>query len=73
MSQKYKKRCCAPVRFALFQWVDRDVGDGQVWFSMEEDTGKVWCDTEGKSKKFIKRMLCQMVDDSELVANPKHN
>lgn len=45
-------------------WAMKDVGVGT--FSFWEKDGKVYCDNEGMSKEFIKKVLCEMVDQSTL-------
>lgn len=54
---------CTPDRCTVFNWQAKSVGFGQFYFSTEKD-GTVHCDNEGMSKAFIKRMLCQMVDNA---------
>lgn len=48
----------------LFEWSAKGCGFGQLYFYQAED-GKLHCDSETMGKEFVKRMLCQMVDDAE--------
>ena len=45
-------------------WTAKGTGFGQFYFYYEND--QLMCDSETMGKEFIKRMLCQMVDDCEL-------
>jgi len=54
---------CEPTNGASFEWSAKGVGFGTFYFYHDGD--KVACDSETMSKEFVKRMLCQMVDDAE--------
>ena len=45
-------------------WSAKDIGFGEFVFYYKD--GKLRCDNEAMNKDFIKKMLCQMVDDAEL-------
>ncbi|MEO6692405.1 MAG: hypothetical protein ABIO44_08710 [Saprospiraceae bacterium] len=45
-----------------FDWSAKGVGFGQFYFYMKDD--KLHCSNELMSKRFIKQMLCKMVDDA---------
>ncbi len=45
-------------------WTVKGVGFGQFTFSQKDD--KLFCSNEGMSREFIKRVLCDMVDNCEL-------
>lgn len=59
---------CAPTNYVHFQWSAKGVGFGGFDFKVTEE-GKITCMNEMMSKEFIKKMLCQMVDDCELLEN----
>lgn len=42
-------------------WSTDNIGFGQ--FRFYEKDGELFCDNEMMSKEFVKRMLCQMVDE----------
>ena len=42
----------------------KDCGFGQLYF-YTDDEGVLHCDSETMGKEFVKRMLCQMVDDAK--------
>ena len=48
----------------IVNWTAEGTGFGQFYFYYEND--QLMCDSETMGKEFIKRMLCQMVDDCEL-------
>lgn len=48
-------------------WGEPGVGFGEVHFEVKEGTNAVEMDTEGMSKDFIKKMLCRMVDNAEVI------
>lgn len=56
---------CVPVGSANFEWTRKNVGFGQLTFYTDE-AGNITCRNEMMSKEFIKKMLCQMVDDCSL-------
>lgn len=56
---------CEPTNGASFEWSAKGVGFGNFYFYHGD--GKVMCDSETMSKDFVKRMLCQMVDDSTFI------
>lgn len=45
-------------------WSWKGVGHGQFYFRLKD--GKIEVDNECMSKEFIKKVLCQMVDQAEL-------
>lgn len=56
---------CAPVDLVTFEWTAKGCGFGQLYFYRNE-AGDLHCDSETMGKEFVKRMLCQMVDDCKL-------
>lgn len=56
---------CVPCNGVQFDWSATGVGFGQFYF-YEGDGGKLHCSNETMGKDFIKKMLCQMVDDCVL-------
>lgn len=48
----------------VLSWSAKDIGWGEFVFYYSGD--KLHCANEKMSKEFIKKMLCQMVDDAEL-------
>lgn len=48
----------------MVAWTAKDYGFGEFTFYVID--GKLRCDNEAMGKDFIKKMLCQMVDDAEL-------
>mgnify|MGYP000604239507 CR=1 FL=1 len=56
---------CDPTDGVTFEWTAKGCGFGQLYF-YHNKAGKLLCSSETMSKDFIKRMLCQMVDDCEL-------
>lgn len=55
---------CEPNDTTAFNWSAKGVGFGQFYFYIKND--KVHCENECMSKEFVKKMLCQMVDDCVL-------
>ena len=56
---------CRPVGSVTFNWSAKGIGFGQMEFHMDED-GYVHCYNEIMSRKFLKEMLCAMVDNCVL-------
>jgi len=57
---------CEPESFGIsFGWTAKGVGFGEFYFYRNKEGGLV-CDNECMSKEFIKKMLCQMIDDCEM-------
>ena len=56
---------CDIIDGVQMNWEAKDCGFGQFYF-YHNDEGQLCCDSETMGKEFIKRMLCQMVDDCEL-------
>lgn len=54
-------QCNVPI---FFQWSCKGKGFGEFVFYVKN--GKIYCGNEMMDKKFIKKMLCKMVDDSIL-------
>jgi len=54
---------CHPTDGVLFTWTAKGTGFGELYFYHKD--GKLKCDSETMGKEFVKRMLCQMVDDAE--------
>jgi len=57
-------------------WSAKNKGFGEFsFFFKKDDQGNevLYCDNECENKAFIKRMLCQMVDDAVLVDKPFRN
>jgi hypothetical protein len=57
---------CTPVGTADFQWSATGVGFGGMYFYFDEKDGYVHCSNEIMGREFIKKMLCQMVDNCVL-------
>ena len=47
-----------------FSWIAKGVGFGQFVFKWNDKKERLDIDTETMSKEFIKRMLCQMVNEA---------
>lgn len=56
---------CHPTGGFQVDWTAKGCGFGQFYFYYDED-GQLCCSSETMGKDFIKRMLCQMVDDCKL-------
>ena len=56
---------CDMIGGVELEWTAKDCGFGRFYF-YHNDEGQLCCDSETMGKEFIKRMLCQMVDDCEL-------
>jgi hypothetical protein len=63
---------CSPLNNAGFQWGAAGVGFGQLYFYTGDD-GVVYCDNEMMSKDFVKKILCQMVDDAVMAIPNKRD
>ena len=59
-----KNSCEMQTDGLLVNWTAKGTGFGQFYFYYKGD--KLICDSETMGKEFIKKMLCQMVDDCEL-------
>lgn len=57
---------CHPGTDVVFSWADKGVGFGEFVFYTTADDDELHCSNEAMSKDFIKKMLCQMVDDCVL-------
>lgn len=55
---------CKPDRTINFNWTASKVGFGSFYFY--EKDGILMCSNECMGKEFIKKMLCNMVDNCEL-------
>ena len=55
---------CRPMDGCTLNWSAKGMGFGQFYFYNKD--GKLHCDNEMMSREFIKKMLCQMVDDCVL-------
>ena len=55
---------CVPLSNNGFNWTAEGIGFGQLYFYTKN--GVVYCDNELMGKEFIKKMLCQMVDECVL-------
>lgn len=64
---------CVPVTYTeegmddssvIFAWSATGVGFGSIQFYVKD--GVLRCENECMGKEFIKRMLCNMVDDAEM-------
>ena len=55
---------CMPQRTIGFSWTAKDIGFGEFVFIWNDEKERLEMDTETMSKEFIKRMLCQMVDEA---------
>lgn len=45
-------------------WTRQNIGFGQI--SFYEVDGKLKCDSEGMGQEFVKQILCDLVDHSEI-------
>ncbi len=61
--------CYPDHKACYFKWTAKGTGFGEFGF-YEGDDGKLHCSNEMMSKKFIKEMLCKMVDDCVLDDGP---
>jgi len=59
--EKYECNPAASYMGAAFTWIGPR-GFGEFHFYIDRKNGKVYCDNELMSKKFIKDLLCDMVD-----------
>jgi hypothetical protein len=57
---------CEPVGTASFQWTAKGVGFGGMYFYFDKKDSYVHCENEIMSRKFLKEMLCHMVDNCVL-------
>jgi hypothetical protein len=60
--------CCVPTNtkgVTEFEWSAKGTGFGSFYFFYRD--GKLMCDNEIMPKRFIKKMLCNMVDNCTLV------
>lgn len=55
---------CEPEGTTTFNWSAKGIGFGQFYFYVKD--GELRCENECMNKGFIKKMLCQMVDESTL-------
>ena len=55
---------CEPLGNNGFNWGAEGIGFGQLYFYTKDDV--VYCDNELMSKEFIKKVLCNMVDECVL-------
>ncbi len=61
---EYFDKCedyCEPSNTTIFSWSAKSVGFGEFYFYTKDN--KTHCENEFMSKEFIKKMLCEMVDD----------
>ena len=64
--------CCVPANTegcTEFQWSAKGVGFGSFYFFYKDD--ELVCENEIMSKEFIKKMLCNMVDNCTLRDEPR--
>mgnify|MGYP000436271008 CR=1 FL=1 len=57
-------------------WSKKGKGFGNFWFFFEKDENGndvLKCDNECENRTFIKEILCNMVDNAELVDEPWRN
>lgn len=57
---------CHPMGTADFEWSSKGVGFGGLYFYVSEYDGYVHCGNEAMSREFIKKILCDMVDQCVL-------
>ncbi|NCQ51930.1 hypothetical protein GW796_08560 [archaeon] len=59
---------CEPTNGITFNWRANGIGFGQMYFYLDKDDGYVHCGNEiiSRSRRFLKEMLCAMVDNSVL-------
>lgn len=55
---------CEPCGTVQFNWTVKNVGFGQAKFYLDKKDGYVHCSNEGMSREFIKKILCEMVDNA---------
>ena len=55
---------CRPQSTIGFSWHAKGIGFGEFVFIWIAEKNRLDMDTECMSKEFIKRMLCQMVDEA---------
>lgn len=55
-----------------FKWLGKE-GFGAFWFTQENPGGNIYLDTECMSKDFIKKILCQLVDDAIEGQHPQNH
>ena len=65
---------CTPSGHTYFNWSAKGCGFGQLSFYTKEGDNTIYCNNEMMSKEFVKKMLCQMVDDAVMNdPSPKDN
>jgi len=71
MFEKLEDRCY-PNGTTAFQWTAKGCGFGEFYFYTKEGDNTIYCDNEMMSKEFVKKMLCEMVDNAVMNdPNPK--
>ncbi len=80
---KLEDSCCPGVDFETdkippirVQWSAKGKGFGEFWFFYKEDENGnevLHLDNECENRAFVKKMLCQMVDDAVLTDIPWRN
>jgi hypothetical protein len=63
-SFKQLEDVCHPQTNVGFSWSAKDIGFGEFVFIWNDKKNRLDIHTETMSKEFIKRMLCQMVDEA---------
>ena len=58
--------CCTPTGMASFEWSAKGCGFGGMYFYFDEKDSYVHCENEIMGREFLKRMLCNMVDNCVL-------
>ena len=58
--------CCNPTGEVSFKWSARGAGFGNLYFYFNEKDSYVHCENELMGREFIKKMLCNMVDNCVL-------
>lgn len=62
---------CYPVRDITFCWSETGTGFGELTFYTTAEDDDLHCSNEAMSKEWIKKMLCQMVDECVLDDPPR--
>ena len=55
---------CVPIENCFFRWSKKGCGFGTLSFYFKD--GKLICDNDHMNKDFVKKLLCDMVDSSEI-------
>jgi hypothetical protein len=50
----------------VIQW-SANIGFGELTLYVDKDNGKVCVDSECMSKDFVKKVLCELIDEAEII------